>query len=51
MTDYGEVGPKSAELLEWIVNQFQLKSESDGSGRMVVRSPRCVEGLSKAALC
>lgn len=30
MTDYGEVGPKSAELLEWIVNQFQLKSESDG---------------------
>ena len=30
MTDYGEVGPKSTDLLEWIVVQFKLKAEAAG---------------------
>ena len=30
MTDYGEVGPHSKDLLEWIVHQFKIKCEDEG---------------------
>ena len=40
MTDYGEVGPHSKDLLEWIVHQFKIKCEDEGR-----RSDGCVASL------
>ena len=38
VTDYGEVGPHSKDLLEWIVHQFKLKCERVGAEVCVVLS-------------
>jgi hypothetical protein len=47
ISDYGEIAPMAADLLEWLVQQFRLKCEQVGKRSDGVSALDCVRGFRR----